>query len=41
MKEGVAREEFTDLATDFPANPLFAMELARLNRESLPTASAQ
>ena len=41
MKEGVAREEFTDLATEFPANPLFAMELARLNRESLPTASAQ
>jgi hypothetical protein len=41
MQEEVARKEFADLAIEFPANPLFALELARLKHESLPAASAQ
>jgi hypothetical protein len=41
MQEEVARKEFADLAIEFPANPLFALELARLKHKSLPAASAQ
>jgi hypothetical protein len=41
MQEEVARKEFADLAIEFPANPLFALELARLKHESSPDASAQ
>jgi hypothetical protein len=41
MQEEVARKEFTDLAIEFPANALFALELARLKHESSPAASAQ
>jgi hypothetical protein len=41
MQEEAARKEFADLAIEFPANPLFALELARLKHESLPAASAQ
>ena len=32
-QQEVAREEFTALALEFPGNPLFAAELARLNHE--------
>ena len=41
MQEEVARKEFADLAIEFPANPLFSLELARLKHESSPAASAQ
>ena len=41
MKEGVAREEFTDLAMEFPSNPLFALELARLKHEPSPITNAE
>ena len=41
MQEEVARKEFADLAIEFPANPLFALELARLKHESSPATSAQ
>jgi tetratricopeptide (TPR) repeat protein len=34
MQDEVAREEFTDLAAEFPGNPLFASELERLNHRS-------
>jgi hypothetical protein len=41
MQEEVARQEFTDLAIEFPANPLFALELARLKHGALPITNAQ
>jgi hypothetical protein len=39
MREGleeVARKQLSDLAAQYPANPLFSDELARLNRQGLP-----
>jgi hypothetical protein len=41
MHKEIAREEFTDLAIEFPDNPLFALELARLKREASPVVNAQ
>ena len=41
MREEVAREEFTDLATEFPDNPLYALELARLKHEPSPVTNAR
>jgi len=41
MQEEVSRKEFADLAIEFPDNPLFALELARLKREASPVVNAQ
>jgi hypothetical protein len=41
MQEEVAGKEFADLANEFPANPLFTVELARWKHESSPDARAQ
>src|ERR1700740_3135810 len=41
MQDEVARKEFADLAIEFPDNPLFALELARLKREASPVVNAQ
>lgn len=40
MQREVARQEFTDLAAEFPGNPLFALELARLNHRTLAASGA-
>jgi len=36
-QENVARAQLTDLTREFPANPLFARELARLNHQPMPS----
>jgi hypothetical protein len=41
MQEEVARKEFADLAIEFPANPLFALEPARLKRDTSPIMNAE
>jgi hypothetical protein len=40
-QQEVARGEFTALAAEFPGNPLFAAELARLNHERHPALNAK
>src|SRR5271170_3870579 len=40
-QEEVAREQFTALALEFPGNPIFTTELARLNHEPHPGLKAQ
>ncbi len=35
----LARQELEQLATEFPGNPLFAKELTKLNKQTLPSAS--
>ncbi len=32
-QEGLARKQFSDLVAEFPDNPLFALDLARLKRQ--------
>ena len=36
-QEDVARMQFSDLAREFPDNPLFARELARVNHKPMPS----
>jgi len=36
-QENVARGQFTDLTREFPDNPLFARELAKLNHQPMPS----
>src|SRR5260370_3269270 len=36
-QENVARAQFTDLTREFPDNPLFARELAKLNHQPMPS----
>jgi tetratricopeptide (TPR) repeat protein len=40
-QDEVAREEFTDLAGEFPENPIFASELERLNHQTLAVKNAR
>jgi hypothetical protein len=40
MQGEVARQEFTDLAVEFPGNPLFALELAQMNKRAAPASEA-
>jgi hypothetical protein len=40
-QEAVARRQLSDLAARYPQNPLFAAELARLNRQATPVAKSR